>query len=149
MSKITKVMSIAALAVVVAGLALAVSAEPAAAYGGEGWLSDYEEEMQAALAEALGMSVAELDAALAAGQTMPQIIEAQGVDPETLHTAMQAALAEVVAQAVNDGVLTQEQADLILAHADRPGPGAFGGGQTFGGGNFFRPGGNRRPGGGR
>jgi hypothetical protein len=83
-------------------------------YYGGGWMADYRDEMHAAVAEALGLSVEELDAAMAEGQTMWQIAEEQGVDPEVIRDAMQDAREEAINQAVADGVLTQEQADWML-----------------------------------
>ncbi len=83
-------------------------------YYGGGWMADYRDEMHAAVAEALGLSVEELDAAMAEGQTMWQIAEEQGVDPEAIRDAMQDAREEAINQAVADGVLTQEQADWML-----------------------------------
>jgi len=73
----------------------------------------YREQMHAALAEALGLSVEELDAAVADGQTLSQIAEAQGVDLADVQTALETAGQDLLQQAVTDGLLTQEQADRI------------------------------------
>jgi hypothetical protein len=86
------------------------------AYGG-GWMAEYRDEMHAAVAEALGLSVEELDEAMAEGQTMWQIAEEQGIDPEDIRDAMQAVREDIINQAVEDGVLTQEQADWMLGRA--------------------------------
>lgn len=83
---------------------------------GNGWMAQYRDEMHTAIAEALGLSVEEFDAARASGQTVWQIAETQGVSIETLQAAMQAAHADILEQAVADGTLTQEQADAMLAH---------------------------------
>ncbi|HEY86092.1 MAG TPA: hypothetical protein G4N96_13380 [Chloroflexi bacterium] len=97
------------------------------------------------LAEALGMSVEDFQAALADGQTPQEIAQAQGIDWADVEAALQADAEERLQQAVEDGKLTQEQADAILERmAEHP----------FDGGAFMkRPGGRpdgqtgRRPGG--
>ncbi|HBY95425.1 MAG: hypothetical protein M5U01_42430 [Ardenticatenaceae bacterium] len=65
------------------------------------------------LADALGMSVNELNAALAQGQRLPEIITARGLDPATVRDAIQKGYQDAVQQAVNQGVITQEQADQL------------------------------------
>ena len=95
------------------------------------------------LAEALGMSVEDFQAALAEGQTPQEIAQAQGIDWADVEAALQAAAEDHLQQAVDDGKLTQEQADAILERmAEHPfDGGAFmkgpGGRGQFGG----RPGG--------
>lgn len=85
---------------------------------GGGWMAeyqtDYRDEMHAAIAEALGLSVEEFDSALAEGQTMREIAEAQGIDPEDVWEAMREPREAIIAQAVEDGVITQEEADWML-----------------------------------
>jgi hypothetical protein len=93
---------------------------------GNEWMAQYRDEMHAAIAKALGLSVEEFEAALASGQTVWQIAEAQGISAETLQAAMQTARADVLAQAVADGTLTQAQADAMLARTTQ------GGGQGMG-----------------
>jgi len=77
-------------------------------FGGDGWT------MFDAAAEALGLTPEGLFAELHAGKSLAEVAEAQGVDMETLQDAMQAAHAEAIQQAVEDGTLTQEQADRSL-----------------------------------
>lgn len=79
-------------------------------------------DKNAILAEALGLTVDELEAALAGGQSLADLMTAQGIDPATLMANAQAAYEAAVQQAVADGVITQAQADEFLA------------GETF---NFF------------
>jgi hypothetical protein len=74
------------------------------------------EEMHAAIAEALGISVAELEAARAEGQSVYALAEERDVDLAQVTAAMQAAHAEALARAVADGLITQEQAQTMLAH---------------------------------
>jgi hypothetical protein len=79
--------------------------------------------VKAAVAEALGMTVEELDAAHAEGKRLETIAEEQGVELQTVLDARKAALEAAVAQAVTDGVITQDQADWMLEHMDeRRGP---------------------------
>ncbi len=70
----------------------------------------------AAAATALDMTVEELRAALEPdGATLAQVAEDQGVEVEALVDALVRAQEERIAQAVEDGRLTQEQADARLA----------------------------------
>lgn len=72
-------------------------------------------DRQAVLATALGMTPEELDAAFAEGQTIRDLMDEKGLDAETLMTNAQAAYEAAVQQAVADGVITQAQADEIMA----------------------------------
>ena len=65
--------------------------------------------------ELLGLTAEEIHDLRAEGQPLVQIAAAQGVSEETLVAAMLADRAETLAQRVADGVITQEQADLMLA----------------------------------
>jgi hypothetical protein len=67
------------------------------------------------LATALGMTADELEAALAKGQSMSDLMDEKGIDAATLQANAQAAYEAAVQQAVTDGVITQAQADEILA----------------------------------
>lgn len=67
------------------------------------------------LANALGISVEDLQAARAEGKSPSDLITELGLNTEDVTTALKAALSEVINQAVADGKLTQEQADLLLA----------------------------------
>lgn len=75
-------------------------------------------DRQAILATALGMTTDELDAALAEGQTLSELMEEKGLDAATLQANAQAAYEAAVQQAVTDGVITQAQADEILANGE-------------------------------
>lgn len=79
-------------------------------------LDGLKEHMDATLAEALGLTVEELQAARAEGQRMNDLAEAQGVDLETLKATMDAALTTYVDQAVADGLITAEEAEMIKNH---------------------------------
>jgi hypothetical protein len=124
--------AVLALLVLVAGLAGVVLAQDPAPpptdlcpYGGTcgGYGSGrygmggygYAGSMPTLLAEALGMTVEELNAAQAAGQTVAEIAAVQGVELADVVAAVLAPHAERLAQSVADGYLTQEQADSMLA----------------------------------
>ncbi len=72
-------------------------------------------DRQAILAAALGMSVDDLEAALADDQSIVDLMVERGIDSATLQTNARAAYEAAVRQAVADGVITQAQADEILA----------------------------------
>jgi len=80
-----------------------------------GILADYHDVMLQPVADALGLSVDELNAELAAGKRLWEIAEDKGVDAQTLADAKQAGREAAIAQAVRDGVITQEQADQMLS----------------------------------
>ncbi len=94
------------------------------------------------VADALGLTVAELQAAQEAGQRMPDLLEELGIDQETFQANVQASQETAFAQAVADGVITQEQADQFQE-------GGFGGrgGPRDGGKGGRGPGGQDGPGG--
>jgi hypothetical protein len=100
-----------------------------------------------AAAEALGLTPNELFAELDdGGKTLAEIAEEQGVDVEAVQDALNAsrseAMRQAIQQAVEDGRLSQEQADWLLEglekgfHPGGRGMG-FGGGHMFGGGRGF------------
>lgn len=67
------------------------------------------------VADALNISVDELNDAVAAGASIRELAEDLGVDREVVQTALEDAYAAQVADAVAEGTITQEQADAILA----------------------------------
>lgn len=86
------------------------------------------EVMKETLANALGISVDELEAARTEGKTLEDLAAEKGVDMADVQVAMEAARAEAIAQAVTDGTITQAQADEMLSHAWQPnGPMGHGG----------------------
>lgn len=103
------------------------------------------------MAEALGMPVEDLYAALADGQTIADIAAAQRVEMADLVTALIAPHVERLEQAVTQGDLTREQADWMIAEMTEhmawrlenfgTGAGGFAGGcGMWGGGNGHRSG---------
>ena len=83
-------------------------------YGGACDGSGYHGTMPEILAETLGMTAEELYAALADGQTIVELVEAQGVEMDALVEALIAPRVEQLVQAVTDGYVTQEQADWMI-----------------------------------
>lgn len=73
-----------------------------------------------ALAEKLGLTSDELTAEVNSGKTVAQIGEEKGISRADLAAFLETAHEDSLAQAVTDGVVTQEQADSMLAQmADR------------------------------
>lgn len=86
-----------------------------------------------AAAQALNMTTDELTAALQSGKTLETIAEEAGVDFADVQSAIQAAHAtemrERIQQALDDGTITQENADWLLEGLDKGFigvPGGFG-----------------------
>lgn len=96
------------------------------------------DEMLAAYAEELGISVTDLEARLEAGETMRDVALSTGLTWEEFRTVRVAVREAVVAQALEDGTITQEQADLMLRV--RGGGAGHGGGGMMGGGKGGRGG---------
>jgi transposase-like protein len=128
MSKILKVgmvglLVVGALTVVLAGSALAQEpttppdplGKPFGGWGrgGFGHFGGDRWAMFDAIAEALGLSPEGLFTELHSGKSMAEVAEAQGVDTETLQDAVHAARDAAIQQAVEDGTITQEQADQM------------------------------------
>jgi hypothetical protein len=81
-----------------------------------GPMAEYHDLMIATLAEQLGMTSEELQAEFDAGKTIWQVADEQGLSDEELLDAMQVAREAMVNQALEDGAITQEQADWMLSH---------------------------------
>jgi hypothetical protein len=86
-------------------------------------------------AEALGMTVEELQAARKAGKTMPDLLSQQGIDEATFQANLKTARDKAIDQAVSDGVITAEQAAALKAdqRGGMGGPGEIGPGGHPGG----------------
>ena len=78
---------------------------------GYGWMHDYVEQ---AFAAKLGLTEEQVEAQLASGKTMYQIALDNGIKQEDLAAFMNDIHKEAFANAVKDGVITQEQADWML-----------------------------------
>jgi hypothetical protein len=71
------------------------------------------DEMVTVFAQKLGISVDELNARLAKGETMAQIASSKGLTADQFSTLMTGARAQAIDQAVKNGELTQAQADWM------------------------------------
>jgi hypothetical protein len=100
------------------------------------------DDAQAIIAEQLGLTVEELAAAKDEGTRIFDLAEAQGVDMETVITAVSDARTAAIEAAVADGTITQAQADILLSH-DGPGFGGRGHGGRGGHGGQGGHGGPR------
>jgi len=94
-------------------------------------------------AKALGITVEELQAAREEGKSMETLISELGLDADTVREAMRTAYKEAIQQAVEDGVITQEQADQFLS--GDPGMGGLGGEKPGFGRRGGGPGGHGMP----
>ena len=97
-------------------------------------------ELEAA-AKVLGMTADEVSTALQSGKTLEDLANEAGLDIEDVRAAIQAGhateLRERIAQAVEDGTITQENANWLLEGLDKgfigvPGAFGFGGPHGFG-----------------
>jgi hypothetical protein len=102
--------------------------------GGYGPIHDYVEE---ALADKLGLTEEQVEEELASGKSMSQIALDHGIAQANLQAFMLEVHKIGFAAAVADGVMTQEQADAMLARMAQNGfncPMGGGGGYGRGGG---------------
>jgi hypothetical protein len=109
--------------------------------GGRGFgLGDAELE---AAAKVLGMTADEVSSALQSGKTLQDLADEAGVDITDVHAAIQAVhvteMRARITQAVEDGTITQENADWLNEGLDKgfigvPGAFGFGGHHGRGGG---------------
>ena len=92
------------------------------------WL---HEATQEAAAEALGLSVEELEAAREEGVKLDELAEEAGVEVEAVKEAVEAARTEAIEQALVDGTITDEQAQFLLERSGKGncGPGGHGRGR--------------------
>jgi hypothetical protein len=84
------------------------------AWGEDGPQYIMHDSMMAGFAEALGLSVETLEARHEAGETMADIAESQGMSQEDFFSLMLEVRAEALELAVEDGLISQEQADWML-----------------------------------
>ena len=106
----------------------------------DGFMHD---EMIAAFAEKLGISVEDLNARLANGETMAQIATSKGLTAAQFRTLMTDARNQAIDQAVKNGTLTQAQADWMKQRGAgmmtmAPGSGAGVGGRGMRGAGLGR-----------
>ena len=88
------------------------------------------DEMIAAYAQKLGISVEDLNTRLANGETIAQIASSVGLTVDQFRTVMRDARSQAIDQAVQNGTLTQAQADWMKQR----GAGMMNGGRGMRGG---------------
>jgi len=122
----------------ISSLAFAQESTPAApaappAHGGSFGRGRYSREALAAAAEVLGTTADELSTQLWGGKTLAELADEAGVELQAVRDAIEAAQLEAIradiAQAVEDGSITQAQADWLLEGLDN---GYWGSGSGFG-----------------
>jgi hypothetical protein len=101
------VLAMAALGV---GVVFAQGTQPPSGFG-MGWMHDYVEQ---ALAAKLGLTEQQVEDQFAAGKTMVQIALDNGIKQEDVASFLSDVHKEAFANAVKDGVMTQQQADWML-----------------------------------
>lgn len=115
---------------------------------GRGVMAVDEETMHAAIAEALGITVDEFEAAIAEGTRLSELAAELDVDLASVQEAMQAVHEAALQQAVDEGLITQEEADAFGERLGRMGNGnAFGSRRGFGGRGHLGDGYGHGPGG--
>ena len=131
----------------VAGLIIAGSAfaqDDTAPFGGgaprdgSGLLQDY---ISTAMADAMGISVEELQASHDGGETFYDLALVSGFEADEIRILIQDARTSALEAAVADGVITQEQFDAMQSRGGgrggkRGGQGGFGSGAWDGSGQF-------------
>lgn len=108
---------------------------------GEGWMHD---EMLAAFSAKLGISVADLEARVDAGETLWDIATAEGMTVADFSAAKQEVREKALDKAVSEGKITAEQAELMKTRMGRGGMGSMRGDCT-GAGPMGRGGQGRGP----
>ena len=73
----------------------------------------FQAERAESAAEILGLTVAELEAAREAGSSMEELLEDAGLTAEEFRALMATAREESVAEAIDSGLITQEEADAF------------------------------------
>ncbi|HEY4722155.1 MAG TPA: hypothetical protein VII92_09935, partial [Anaerolineae bacterium] len=76
--------------------------------------------IETAVAQKLGLTAAELNTALQAGQTIDQIAQSKGVSIDDLNKVALAAVKSALADQVKSGAITQQQADSLLSRVTTP-----------------------------
>jgi hypothetical protein len=90
--------------------------------GGYGSMHDF---MLDAFAQSSGLSVEEIESRLVAGESMWEIAQAQGLSDEQVYELMEQAHETALETAVDDGVISQEQAEWMDEHMDQMHSGEF------------------------
>jgi len=88
----------------------------------------FSDLIHANLSSALGITPEELAARLDAGETISSIALSLGFDSATISNILMQARADALAQAVADGLITQEQADWIASRGNQTPAASYGDG---------------------
>ena len=144
------ILVVTALAILTAGVALAQAPQPPAPRGGGmgpgggfgpmgfaagGEVGPMHEYMEAALADALGISLDEFETRREAGETAYEIALAEGFAADEIPALLRDARIKAWEAAAADGVITQQQLDWMKSRPSGMGMGNCDGtGQSFGGG---------------
>jgi len=119
MKKTILIVGLVVAALVVLGVGVAFAQGPAPYTGGMmggnggGWMHNY---IKQALATKLGLTEKQVEDQLTAGKSMYQIALDNSIKQEAITEFMNQVHQDAFAQAVKDGVVTQEQADWMLQH---------------------------------
>jgi hypothetical protein len=79
----------------------------------DGGLGLFHDALIESFADVLGLTASQLESRLESGETMWQVVEAEGISWEEYSVIMQDARSAALDQAVEDGTITQEQADFM------------------------------------
>jgi uncharacterized protein YidB (DUF937 family) len=113
---------VAVMALALGAVGVAGAAAPEAARGeGEGRGGAIGDYMKAEVAEILGLTVEELEAAKEAETPMEDLVADAGLTEDEFKAALEAAFPDAVAAALADGAITEEEAEAILERGFRPG----------------------------
>jgi|WetSurMetagenome_2_1015567.scaffolds.fasta_scaffold46654_2 hypothetical protein len=94
---------------------------PRSGTGGSGMPGDglLHDEIVTAFSASVGVSVAEIESRLTAGETLSDIALSKGFTVAEFQTMLKDAHEKAIAAAVVNGDLTQEQADWMFTHGNR------------------------------
>lgn len=95
---------------------------------GSGEFGPNHEYILEEFADATGLSPEETESRLASGETMFQIAEAEGISIEEFGDIMSSARTKAIEEALENGSLTQEQAEFMTQRMAQRGAGGFGAG---------------------
>jgi|GEM_PF-754355 len=116
---------VAALAIGVAGIAVAAPAQDSGTASGQaaglrigGAFRDAGARLIDIVADLTGLDVEDIADRRADGESIAAIAESEGVDGESVVAEALAAREEILDQKVADGIITQERADAALANAE-------------------------------
>jgi hypothetical protein len=119
------------VSILLAVLALGLFTGIASAQATETQVGTMHDYMVTALADALNLTVADVDARLTAGETMYDIALAEGIAEADMQTFLTNVHTKAINAAIADGTITQAQADRMIARGLR-GTGMMGAGYGTG-----------------